>query len=77
MSEAIYCPRDLNRYLIAQPLFENTFSDSECEKRKFYGDCYHCFSTSIVKRDKQIKETRKDDKESGNSYFEKCCVLRN
>lgn len=56
MIETIHCPIDLNKYLIAPPLFENTFTISECEERKFYGDCYHCFATAIVKRDKQIKE---------------------
>lgn len=55
MSEVIHCPIDLNKYLIAPPLFENTFADSECEKEKFYGDCYHCFATAIAKRDKQIR----------------------
>lgn len=35
MSEAIHCPIDLNKYLIAPPLFENTFADSECEKESF------------------------------------------
>ena len=60
MSEVIHCPIDLNKYLIAPPFFENTFADSECKKRKFYGDCYHCFSTAIAKRDKQIRRKESD-----------------
>jgi len=49
------CPKELNNFLYKKPIFENTFSEKECEKAKFYGDCYHCFSTSIAKRDKEIK----------------------
>lgn len=51
----IKCPHDLNQFLLGEPKFENTFSEEECEQRKFYGDCYHCFSTAIVKRDQQLK----------------------
>ena len=47
----IKCPKDLNRYLISEPLFENTFPAEECEMKKYYGDCYHCFASSIAKRD--------------------------
>ena len=48
------CPKDLNSFLLSEPLFENTFPDDECEEKKFYGDCFHCFATSIRKRDKQL-----------------------
>lgn len=51
----IKCPHDLNQFLLGEPKFENTFSEEECEQRKFYGDCYHCFSTAIAKRDQQLK----------------------
>lgn len=52
----IKCPYDLNQFILGEPIFENTFSEEECEQRKFYGDCYHCFSTAIVSRDQQIKQ---------------------
>ena len=52
----IKCPRDLNQFLLGEPIFENTFSEEECEQRKFYGDCYHCFATAIGKRDYQIEK---------------------
>lgn len=48
------CPKDLNSFLLSEPLFENTFLDNECEQAKFYGDCFHCFATSISRRDKQL-----------------------
>jgi hypothetical protein len=51
----IKCPYDLNQFLIGEPIFENTFPEEECEQKKFYGDCYHCFSTAIAKRDRQLK----------------------
>ena len=53
----IKCPRDLNQFILGRPLFENTFieDEDECEKRKLYGDCYHCFSTAIARRDHQLK----------------------
>lgn len=51
----IKCPHDLNQFLLGEPIFENTFSEEECEQRKFYGDCYHCFSTAIARRDQQLK----------------------
>ena len=51
----IKCPNDLNQFLLGEPIFENTFPEEECEKRKFYGDCFHCFATAIAKRDQQIK----------------------
>ncbi len=54
MSE-IKCPCDLNQFILGEPIFENPFPEEECEKRKFYGDCYHCFSTAIVSRDHQLK----------------------
>lgn len=50
----IECPKDLNQFLLGEPYFKNTFSESECESRKFYGDCYHCFATAIAKRDKEL-----------------------
>lgn len=55
--EKINCPKDLNQYLICEPIFENTFSPEECESRKFYGDCYHCFASAIAKRDRQIRQS--------------------
>lgn len=54
MSE-IKCPYDLNQFILGEPIFENPFPKEECEKRKFYGDCYHCFSTAIASRDHQLK----------------------
>lgn len=54
MSE-IKCPYDLNQFILGEPIFENPFPEEECEKRKFYGDCYHCFSTAIASRDHQLK----------------------
>ena len=48
------CPKDLNSFLLDEPLFTNTFPDNECEQRKFYGGCFHCFATSIRRRDKQL-----------------------
>jgi len=51
----IKCPYDLNQFLLGEPLFKNTFPKKECEQRKFYGDCYHCFSTAIVNRDYAIR----------------------
>lgn len=52
----IKCPNDLNKFILGEPLFENTFPQEECEMRKFYGDCFHCFATAITKRDKVLKE---------------------
>lgn len=60
----IKCPKDLNQFIIGEPIFENTFSVEDCEKNKFYGDCFHCFSTAIAKRDSQMK---KEDKDGSNS----------
>ena len=51
----IKCPYDLNQFVLGEPIFENPWSEEECEKRKFYGDCYHCFSTAIASRDHQLK----------------------
>ena len=52
----IKCPYDLNQFLLGEPIFENPFPEEECKMRKFYGDCYHCFSTSIASRDHQLKD---------------------
>lgn len=51
----IKCPHDLNQFLLSDPVFENPFPEEECEQKKFYGDCYHCFSTAIARRDDQLK----------------------
>lgn len=51
----IKCPYDLNQFLLGEPIFENTFPEEECESRKFYGDCFHCFATAIASRDRQLK----------------------
>lgn len=51
----IKCPFDLNQFLLGEPIFENPFPEKECEQIKFYGDCYHCFSTAIASRDHQLK----------------------
>ena len=51
----IKCPYDLNQFLLGEPIFENPFPEEECEVRKFYGDCFHCFSTAIASRDHQLK----------------------
>ena len=58
----IKCPIDLNKFALGVP-FENTFSGEECKKAKFYGDCFHCWSSSIAKRDKQIVEQYKENKQ--------------
>ena len=60
MSE-IKCPYDLNQFILGEPIFENPFPEEECEKRKFYGDCYHCFSTAIASRDHQLKASVTDN----------------
>ena len=52
----IKCPHDLNQFLLGEPIFENPFPEEECEQRKFYGDCYHCFSTAIASRDRQLED---------------------
>lgn len=57
----IKCPHDLNQFLLGEPIFENTFPEEECEKRKFYGDCYHCFSTAVASRDNQLKASVTDN----------------
>lgn len=49
----IQCPKDLNTFIIGTPFFENSFDKKECEK--FYGDCHHCFASSIAKRDEQLR----------------------
>ncbi len=51
----IKCPYDLNQFLLGDPIFENPFPEEECEQRKFYGDCFHCFATAIASRDHQLK----------------------
>lgn len=51
----IKCPHELNQFLLGGPIFENPFPEKECEQRKFYGDCYHCFSTAIASRDRQLE----------------------
>lgn len=51
----IKCPNDLNQFILGEPAFENQFPEEECEQKKFYGDCYHCFSTAIASRDHQLK----------------------
>ena len=56
----IKCPYDLNQFILGEPIFENPFPKEECEKRKFYGDCYHCFSTAIASRDHQLKASVTD-----------------
>jgi hypothetical protein len=57
----IKCPHDLNQFLLGEPIFENSFPEEECEQRKFYGDCYHCFSTAIASRDRQLKALVSDN----------------
>ena len=37
----IHCPKDIG--------FENTFSGEDCEKEQHYNNCYHCWSTALVK----------------------------
>ena len=51
----IKCPYDLNQFLLGDPIFENPFPEEECEQRKFYGDCFHCFATAIASRDHRIE----------------------
>ena len=57
----IKCPYDLNQFILGEPIFENPFQEEECEQRKFYGDCYHCFSTAIASRDHQLKISVKEE----------------
>lgn len=57
----IKCPYDLNQFILGEPIFENPFPEEECEQRKFYGDCYHCFSTAIASRDHQLKISVKEE----------------
>lgn len=45
--EHIRCPQDIG--------FENIFPQEECEMRKFYGDCFHCWESSIAKRFQAIR----------------------
>lgn len=52
----IKCPKDLNKFLINPPYFENTFTGDDCIRAMFYGDCHHCFATSMAKRDKKLKK---------------------
>lgn len=56
--EQIKCPKDLNKFLIQPPVFENTFHGEECECAQFYGDCYHCWQTAITCRDQQEAKRR-------------------
>ena len=51
----IKCPRELNQFLVNKPVFKNTFKEEDCEMRKAYGDCYHCFGSAIAKRDRLLK----------------------
>ena len=51
----IHCPDDLNQFILGDPIFKNPFPEEECEQRKFYGDCHHCFATAIASRDRQLK----------------------
>lgn len=53
----IKCPHDLNQFILGEPIFENPFPEEECQQRKFYGGCHHCFSTAIASRDYQLKNT--------------------
>ena len=75
-NEKISCPKDLNQYLICEPIFENTFSPDDCESRKFYGDCYHCFASAIAKRDRQIRQSVRPQGEwvSADDDHIKCSV---
>lgn len=57
----IKCPHDLNQFLSREPIFKNPFPEEECEKRKFYGDCFHCFSTAVASRDHQLKASVTDN----------------
>lgn len=70
-NEGIKCPTDLNRYILEFP-FENTFPSGECETRRFYGDCYHCFGSAIAKRDRQIKEHCKQILDDGDDDCSHC-----
>lgn len=36
----IKCPKDIG--------FTNIFKEGECESAKYYGDCYHCWQSSIA-----------------------------
>ena len=57
----IKCPNDLNQFILGEPIFENPFPEEECEQRKFYGDCFHCFATAIASRDHQLKISVKEE----------------
>lgn len=45
----IKCPKDLN--------FENTFQGNDCEREKYYNDCYHCWCSAIAKYKHDIHNT--------------------
>lgn len=68
MSE-IKCPIDLNNFILEHP-FENTFPSEDCEMKKAYGDCYHCFASAIAKRDRAIRENAIP---KGEVVFDKYC----
>lgn len=57
----IKCPNDLNQFILGEPAFDQ-FPKEECKKRKFYGDCYHCFSTAIANRDYRLRTGRTMEK---------------
>lgn len=60
----IKCPYDLNQFILGEPIFENPFTEEECGKRKFYGGCFHCFSTAIASRDKQLLKAKEETNQS-------------
>jgi hypothetical protein len=66
----IKCPSDLNQFLLGEPIFKNPFPEEECEMRKFYGDCFHCFATAIASRDNQLKFCKAESEVSnGRIYY--------
>ena len=53
----IRCPEHINQFTFSQIQYENTFCGKDCEIAKAYGDCFHCFASSISKRDKEIEKS--------------------
>lgn len=53
----IRCPQHINQFTLSQIKYENTFCGEDCEIAKAYGDCFHCFESSISKRDKEIEKS--------------------
>lgn len=47
MQSVISCPHDIG--------FDDTFPNKECEMRRFYDDCYHCWQSSLARNRQTIQ----------------------